>query len=143
MKQSFEVFEQSDGIALHLTVTVDGDAFNRPSARATIKSLAYPTSGVSQDSRQACRVGLDGLAHRIRESIERETTLLITRDAERCEQNGHRARQDEVNDLNTKIAELQKDLAAEVCAKTALTNELAAAKKAAKKPRTPRKAARK
>jgi len=143
MKQSFEVFEQSDGVALHLTVTVDSDALKRGEARHTVEKLAYSTTATGGKMRESCRQHLGSLVHTITAHIERDTTAYVVAGIKEAEQNGHRARQEEVNDLNSKIAELNKEVEAERNAKSLLSIELADAKKAAKKPRATRKATRK
>lgn len=128
MKQSFEVFEQSDGIALHLTVTVDSDPFI-PAARHAISGLKNALSVTGKRARESCRDSLNKLAVVIANDVRQETSNAVYQDDLSKEERGRDSRQSEIDLLYAKIAELQEDLAD--------------AKKAAKKPRTPRKAARK
>jgi len=130
MKQSFEVFEQSDGIALHLTVTVDGDAFSRAQCGTEITLLRFSKSAARIAVEQAITPTLTKLPDAIRAAIQQTTTKRDDTAFDSIVECGKRERQGEIADLNAKIAELNKTIEAE-----------RAAKKAAKKPRTPRKTA--
>lgn len=132
MKQSFEVFEQSDGIALHLTVTVDSDAFSSAECITEISLLRFSAASARVDVEQAIKPTLSKLPDAIRAAIRTRATKRSDLAFDTVVECGKRERQGEIDDLNAKIAELNKTIEAE-----------RAAKKAAKKPRTPRKAARK
>lgn len=132
MKQSFEVFEQSDGVALHLTVTVDSDAFARSECRTEVEAISHSGSNARKEVELGLAPHLKKLPDAVRAAIQQATN---TRDDIRHHgliNSGKENRQPEVDLLNAQVTSLRNQLA-----------ELTEAQKATKKPRATRKATRK
>jgi hypothetical protein len=128
MKQSFEVFEQSDGVALHLTVTVDSDALATGSCTKAVRELSRSSLPARVAAQAACMTALKPLTNAIRQAIVGAAINADEAHAFDQRQAGATQRQPEVDLLNAQITSLRNQLA-----------ELTEAQKATKKPRKPRK----
>jgi hypothetical protein len=140
MKQSFEVFEQSDGVALHLTVTVDSDSFARGECRNEIELLTYSGSTARAAAELAIAPELKKLPDAVRSAIQHAANKRFDNLSEGLRQIGARDRQPEVDALNadilalrTNIAEHQKENNEPAEQIASMSAELSKAKRATRK----------
>ncbi len=134
MKQSFEVFEQSDGVALHLTVTVDSDALPvGASCTQAVRGLSRSSSSARKGAHAACMNALATLPTAVRQAIVASAISADEENENAHHRSGARDRQPEVDALNATIEGLKKEVVNYHEEANKLTAQLLEAKRATRK----------